>query len=140
MESLDTGISPEHPYLCGLNYTNQQVRSIVKHKVDCNKVKHIPEAQLNYPSFSITLGDISQTYTRTVTNVGEVNSSYSVEIDSSPGVTVIVKPSTLKFSQLDQKLKYQVTFTRRDNSTNSGIAQLQLSYSQQLEQCISRLC
>ncbi|XP_015083979.1 subtilisin-like protease SBT1.7 [Solanum pennellii] len=125
----DIPIEDYLPYLCGLNYTNQQVGSIVKHKVDCNKVKHIPEAQLNYPSFSITLGDISQTYTRTVTNVGEAKSSYTVEIDSPPGVTVNVKPSTLKFSKLDQKLKYQVTFTRRDDSTSSGIAQGFLKWS-----------
>ncbi|CAN4075956.1 unnamed protein product [Withania somnifera] len=111
------------PYLCGLNYTNRQVGNLEQRKVDCNKVKHIPEAQLNYPSFSITLGEISQTYTRTVTNVGEVKSSYSVEIASPAGVSVIVKPSTLKFSKLNQKLKYQVTFTRKDNSTNSGIVQ-----------------
>ncbi|CAN4075955.1 unnamed protein product [Withania somnifera] len=111
------------PYLCGLNYTNRQVGNLEQRKVDCNKVKHIPEAQLNYPSFSITLGEISQTYTRTVTNVGETKSSYSVEIALPPGVSVTVKPSTLKFSKLNQKLKYQVTFTRRDNSPNSGIVQ-----------------
>ncbi|XP_006358407.1 subtilisin-like protease SBT1.7 [Solanum tuberosum] len=125
----DTPFDDYLPYLCGLNYTNQQVGSIVKHKVDCKKVKHIPEAQLNYPSFSIEFGESSQTYTRTVTNVGEAKSSYTVEIDSPPGVTVIVKPSTLKFSQLNQKLKYQVMFTRRDNSTNSGIAQGFLKWS-----------
>ncbi|KAM3379793.1 subtilisin-like protease [Capsicum galapagoense] len=111
------------PYLCGLNYTNRQVGNLMQRKVDCNKVKHIHEAQLNYPSFSITLGEISQTYTRTVTNVGEAKSSYNVEIALPPGVSVTVKPSTLKFSKLNQKLKYKVTFMRRDNSTNSGIVQ-----------------
>ncbi|KAM3271021.1 hypothetical protein P3S67_029223 [Capsicum chacoense] len=111
------------PYLCGLNYTNRQVGNLMQRKVDCNKVKHIHEAQLNYPSFSITLGQISQTYTRTVTNVGEAKSSYNVEIALPPGVSVTVKPSTLKFSKLNQKLKYKVTFMRRDNSANSGIVQ-----------------
>ncbi|XP_055819651.1 subtilisin-like protease [Solanum dulcamara] len=119
----DTQFKDYLPYLCGLNYTNRQVGNLVQRKVDCREVKHIPEAQLNYPSFSITLGEISQTYTRTVTNVGEAKSSYGVEIASPPGVSVIVKPSTLKFSKLNQKLKYQVTFTRRDNSTNSRIIQ-----------------
>uniref|UniRef100_M1AXJ8 Serine protease n=1 Tax=Solanum tuberosum TaxID=4113 RepID=M1AXJ8_SOLTU len=95
----DTLLKDYLPYLCDLNYTNQQVGSIVQHKVNCKKVKHIPEAQLNYPSFSIKFGESSQTYTRTVTNVREAKSSYTVEIDSPSGVTVIVKPSTLKFSK-----------------------------------------
>ncbi|XP_055821083.1 subtilisin-like protease [Solanum dulcamara] len=125
----DTQFKDYLPYLCGLNYTNQQVGIILQHKVDCKEVKHIPEAQLNYPSFSIKLGENSQTYTRTVTNIGKAKSSYSVEIVSPPGVSVIVKPSTLKFSKLNQKLKYQVTFTRRDNSTNSVIAQGFLKWS-----------
>ncbi|KAK6781451.1 hypothetical protein RDI58_019247 [Solanum bulbocastanum] len=125
----DTEFKDYLPYLCGLNYTNRQVGNLLQRKVDCKEVKRIPEAQLNYPSFSIALGEISQTYTRTVTNVGEAKSSYSVEIASPPGVSVIVKPSTLEFSQLDQKLKYQVTFTKRDNSPNSGIAQGFLKWS-----------
>ncbi|CAN4077351.1 unnamed protein product [Withania somnifera] len=119
----DTQFKDYLPYLCGLNYTSRQVGNLQQRKVDCREVKHIPEAQLNYPSFSIKLGEIPQTYTRTVTNVGEAKSSYSVEIASPLGVSLIVKPSTLKFSKLNQKLKYQVTFTRRDNSANSGVIQ-----------------
>ncbi|XP_004244715.1 subtilisin-like protease [Solanum lycopersicum] len=119
----DTRFKDYLPYLCGLNYTNRQVGNLMQRKVDCRSVKHIREAQLNYPSFSITLGDISQTYARTVTNVGEAKSSYSVEIALPPRVSVSVKPSILKFSKLNQKLKYHVTFTRRDNSPNSGIVQ-----------------
>ncbi|KAJ8538669.1 hypothetical protein K7X08_029965 [Anisodus acutangulus] len=119
----DTQFKDYLPYLCGLNYTNRQVGNLLQHKVDCKEVKRIPEAQLNYPSFSITLGENSQTYTRTVTNVGDAKSSYSVEITSPAGVSVTVKPTTLKFSKLNQKLKYQVTFSRRANSPNNGIVQ-----------------
>ncbi|XP_015083976.2 subtilisin-like protease SBT1.7 [Solanum pennellii] len=117
----DTPFKDYLPYLCGLNYTNRQVGNLLQRKVDCREVKSIPEAQLNYPSFSITLGEVSQTYTRTVTNVGEAKSSYSVEVASPPGISVTVKPSTLKFSKLNQKLKYQVTFTKRVNRTNGGV-------------------
>ncbi|KAM3271023.1 subtilisin-like protease [Capsicum chacoense] len=119
----DTQFKDYLPYLCGLNYTNRQVGNLLQHKVDCKEVKRIPEGQLNYPSFSITLEETSQMYTRTVTNVGEAKSSYIVEIASPPGVSVTVKPSTLKFSKLNQKLKYQVSFARKDNGTSSGIAQ-----------------
>ncbi|KAI7993593.1 Subtilisin-like protease SBT1.2 [Camellia lanceoleosa] len=43
------------PYLCGLNYTDQGIYLITKRAVKCSKVSKILEAQLNYPSFSITL-------------------------------------------------------------------------------------
>ncbi|KAF3616157.1 putative subtilisin-like protease-like [Capsicum annuum] len=119
----DTPFKDYVPYLCGLNYTNRQVGNLLQRKVSCSEVKSIPEAQLNYPSFSITLGANSQTYTRTVTNVGEVKSSYIVEILSPPGVSVIVKPSTLKFSKMNQKSTYRVTFSRTANSSTSGVVQ-----------------
>ncbi|MCD7466893.1 hypothetical protein HAX54_003972 [Datura stramonium] len=110
-------------YLCGLNYTSRQMGNLLQRKVNCSEVKSIPEAQLNYPSFSITLGENSQTYTRTVTNVGEAKSSYNVEIVSPQGVSVTVNPSTLKFSKLNQKMTYQVTFSKTTNSSNSDIVQ-----------------
>ncbi|KAL3631233.1 hypothetical protein CASFOL_024217 [Castilleja foliolosa] len=70
-------IKPEDyiPYLCGLKYTTQQIQAITKRKVECSKANSIPEAQLNYPSFSLKfLGKSthSQTYSRTLTNVGDV--------------------------------------------------------------------
>ncbi|KAI3691582.1 hypothetical protein L6452_31378 [Arctium lappa] len=104
------------PYLCGLGYTSKQVGVIVQKRVTCSKV--IPEAQLNYPSFAVTLaaGD-EKTYTRTVTNVGEANSTYTVTIDSVPtGLTLGVGPAELKFTELNQKLTYEVYFIRDSKS------------------------
>ncbi|KAI5656713.1 hypothetical protein M9H77_25506 [Catharanthus roseus] len=115
------------PYLCGLNYTNRQVTNILERKVNCNS--SIAEAQLNYPSFSIIFGSTVQTYTRIVTNVGEANSSYTVEVVSPPGVNVTVKPSTLTFSQLNQKLEYEVTFTRLATAKNDTASQGFLSWN-----------
>ncbi|PHT57997.1 hypothetical protein CQW23_00360 [Capsicum baccatum] len=105
------------PYLCGLNYTNQEVGKLLQCNVNCLEVKSIPAEQLNYPSFSIKLGSTPQTYTRTVTNVGDAKSSYQVDVVSPKGVSVKVKPSKLNFSKLNQKLTYQVTFS---NTTNSS--------------------
>ncbi|XP_059291408.1 subtilisin-like protease [Lycium ferocissimum] len=119
----DTPFEDYLPYLCGLNYTNRQVGNLLQHKVNCSEVQSISEAQLNYPSFSITLGANSQSYTRTVTNVGVAKSSYSVEIVSPQGVSVTVKPSTLNFSQLNQKLTYQVIFSKTTSNSNSDIVQ-----------------
>ncbi|KZV19459.1 hypothetical protein F511_08800 [Dorcoceras hygrometricum] len=111
------------PYLCGLNYTNRQVGIILQRKVDCLVESSIPEGQLNYPSFSITFRSFNstpQTYSRMMTNVGEPNSSYVVEIVPPPGVEVRVEPTKLDFSELNQKLQYQVTFTRLNMTTSNS--------------------
>ncbi|KAK2989132.1 hypothetical protein RJ640_027206 [Escallonia rubra] len=108
------------PYLCGLGYTNELVGVIVRRTVSCSNDSSIPEAQLNYPSFSIALGSTDQTYTRTVTNVGSANSSYSVNIVPPPGVGVTVKPDRLDFLGLNQQMKYQVTFSRLTEAMNTS--------------------
>lgn len=98
------------PYMCGLNYTINQIAKIVQKTVNCANAT-IPEAQLNYPSFSIIFGNKVQTYTRIVTNVGDADSSYTVNIVPPPNVDVKVTPKILKFSQINEKLKYDITFT-----------------------------
>ncbi|KAL0445815.1 UNVERIFIED_CONTAM: Subtilisin-like protease SBT1.7 [Sesamum latifolium] len=87
------------PYLCGLNYTDQQVEIIVNRPVRCSEISSISEAELNYPSFTAFLrtGNTSETYNRTVTNVGEANSVYTVQTVGLPGVDMRVEPSTHSF-------------------------------------------
>ncbi|CAN0841415.1 Subtilisin-like protease 3 [Linum grandiflorum] len=93
-------------YLCGLGYNDTQVRMIVQHKVKCSNESSIPEAQLNYPTFSISLGSNPQTYTRTVTNVGMADSTYTNKIFPPEGVDVKVTPSEIKFKQLKENATY----------------------------------
>ncbi|XP_070038862.1 subtilisin-like protease 4 [Nicotiana tomentosiformis] len=119
----DTPFEDYLPYLCGLNYSNREVGNLLQRKVNCLEVKSIPEAQLNYPSFSIRLRSTPQTYTRNVTNVGDAKSSYKVEIVQPKGVAVKVKPSKLNFSMLNQRLTYQVTFSKTTNSSGNEVVQ-----------------
>ncbi|KAJ0555608.1 putative cucumisin [Helianthus annuus] len=110
------------PYLCGLGYSSAQVTTIVQKQVSCSNLTSIPEAQLNYPSFAITLsGNVTKAYTRTVTNVGDANSSYTVNIVKALGVSVTVSPSTLIFSAVNQKLSYQVTFNPAGSAPNQFV-------------------
>lgn len=99
------------PYLCGLGYKDEEVGIIVHRPVRCSKVSSIPEGELNYPSFSVTLGP-SQTFRRAVTNVGEAYSSYKVKVVAPKGVYVTVKPGRIYFSKVNQKVTYLVKFTR----------------------------
>ncbi|CAN0907429.1 Subtilisin-like protease 4 [Linum grandiflorum] len=103
-------------YLCGIGYTDQHVEKIVRRRIKCGEKVKLPGRQLNYPSFSVTLGP-SQTFSRTVTNVGAANSIYAVRINHPWGVIVTVRPSILKFSEVNQKATYAVTFTRTTNGS-----------------------
>ncbi|KAJ0446434.1 putative cucumisin [Helianthus annuus] len=112
------------PYLCGLGYTPEQIEMIVKKKASC--LKTIPEAQLNYPSFvvSLTRGD-RKIYSRTVTNVGLANSSYSIrDIYVPKGVSVEVtihnRQDVMSFTAVLQKQTYEVTFTRDIKDTKKS--------------------
>ena len=78
------------PYLCGLGYTDKQVATIAHRPVKCSS--GIPEGELNYPSFSVTLGP-PQTFNRTVTNVGTGNSSFVVRVVPPQGVYISVTPA-----------------------------------------------
>ncbi|XP_015964279.3 subtilisin-like protease 3 [Arachis duranensis] len=104
------------PYLCGLGYTDKQVGTILQQKVRCSEVKIIQEAQLNYPSFSIEMGNTSQSYTRTVTNVGPANSTYVVEVEAPLAVEMSISPATLTFQEVKEKLTYLVEFIPEDES------------------------
>ncbi|CAI9095704.1 OLC1v1031700C1 [Oldenlandia corymbosa var. corymbosa] len=119
-------ISPKDyiPYLCGLNYSNKDIGVIVGRKVKCSKKYSITESQLNYPSFAILFGSSVQKYTRTLTNVGEANSVYTAKVDALEGVKITVNPNTLKFSKINQKLTYEITFTKLSStSTNTRMSQ-----------------
>ncbi|KAM3321910.1 hypothetical protein P3S67_003061 [Capsicum chacoense] len=99
-------------YLCGLGYADKQIELIVQQTTKCSLQSSILEAELNYPSFSITLGPQSQNYTRIVTNVGDASSTYVVNITQVQGVHIVVEPTTLVFTKVNQHATYSVSFTQ----------------------------
>ncbi|KAK4422722.1 Subtilisin-like protease SBT1.2 [Sesamum alatum] len=111
-------------YLCFI-YTENQVAIIVNRKINCGKsnYKGVPGPQLNYPSFAVQLGHGSQTYPRTVTNVGDANSSYYVQIENVPGVNVRVEPKVLVFTKVNEEKIYKVSFSRQEFTTNGSYVQ-----------------
>ncbi|QCD91611.1 subtilisin-like protease SBT1.2 [Vigna unguiculata] len=111
------------PYLCGLNYTDKEVGLILNQNVDCSEVKTIPEAQLNYPSFSIWLGSTPQFYTRTLTNVGATNVTYFSEMDPPVGVGISISPAEITFTEVNQKATYTVGFIPGGDTKNLTFSQ-----------------
>jgi len=109
-------------YLCGAGYLDWQVTAIVAVSVQCANVQKVPPENLNYPSFIAYLGSSSPSVTvrRTVTNVGEPNSVYTIGGDEPDGVNVDVNPTTLQFSQLYEKLTFEVTFSLKGAPLQAG--------------------
>ncbi|XP_021811264.1 subtilisin-like protease SBT1.2, partial [Prunus avium] len=119
-------IQPEDyiPYLCGLNYTDEQIQVITQQTVNCSQVGAVPEAQLNYPTFSIKTGSSetrTQYYTRTVTNVGPANSTYNLALVVPPKVGMSVNPQVLTFTEVNQKITYHVEFNAHDDAGKDGV-------------------
>ncbi|KAE9608408.1 putative cucumisin [Lupinus albus] len=99
-------------FLCSLNYTLEQVQTIAQNpNVNCSRRFSDP-GQLNYPSFSILFRSKKRVvrYTRTLTNVGDANSVYSVVVDGPSTVSISVKPSKLVFGKVLENKRYTVTF------------------------------
>ncbi|CAI0406281.1 unnamed protein product [Linum tenue] len=100
-------------FLCALNYTDTQIKSVARKNYTCDPRKRYSVTDLNYPSFAINGGgNLVIKYTRTVTNVGPAGTyKVSVTPNQTPGVKITVEPETLSFSQAVLKRSYTVTFT-----------------------------
>lgn len=58
----------------------------MQHSINCHGSEFTgsPVALLNYPTFSIELGRAAWEYSRTMTNVGNAQSTYSLVLESVP--------------------------------------------------------
>ncbi|CAL9068045.1 unnamed protein product, partial [Musa banksii] len=106
----DLGIDDYIAYVCG-KFGNKGVRDIVRDTtVDCGKINNITESELNYPSIVVApMNGTAATVKRTVTNVGQAKSSYTVEVEVPETVSVTVRPPSLSFSEVNQKMSFLVT-------------------------------
>ncbi|KAL6843193.1 hypothetical protein ACP4OV_026906 [Aristida adscensionis] len=93
-------------YICGLGYDDSEVEIITQQKGACKSVRKIVEAELNYPSIAVKASSGKVVLNRTVTNVGDAVSSYTIDINM-PKVQASVSPTKLEFT----KLKETKTFT-----------------------------
>ncbi|RCV19019.1 hypothetical protein SETIT_3G349900v2 [Setaria italica] len=99
------------PYLCGLGYTESEVEIITNHKGACGEGRKISEAELNYPSIAVAASTGKLVVNRTVTNVGDEISSYSVDIEMPKEVTASVSPRKLEFTKANEKKTFTVSLT-----------------------------
>ncbi|GLU00528.1 hypothetical protein SLE2022_178910 [Rubroshorea leprosula] len=100
-------------YLCSLNYSPSQI-ALFDRNFTCPKKTTMQPGDLNYPSFAVPFksDDVTITYRRTVTNVGNPPvATYKVQVEEPIGISVRVKPNILSFKTHGEKLRYKVSFT-----------------------------
>ncbi|KAL4348183.1 hypothetical protein GQ457_17G011310 [Hibiscus cannabinus] len=96
-------------YLCGLNYTSTQIRTITgMHDFNCDNAT----LDLNYPSFIILLNNTntsSAIFQRELTNVAEGSSVYRAVVKAPSGMKAVVQPATITFAGKNSKAKFRLT-------------------------------
>ncbi|KAG2567950.1 subtilisin-like protease 1 [Panicum virgatum] len=120
------------PYLCGLNYTDQKVSTIIypEPAVSCAKLSRLEQDDLNYPSIIAILDQppFTATANRSVTNVGAASSTYVVEVEVPASVKVEVNPPKLTFKAVDEVLNYSVTIKSADGRAPASPVEGQLKW------------
>ncbi|KAL3641011.1 hypothetical protein CASFOL_015979 [Castilleja foliolosa] len=102
-------------FLCDMGYNTSVVKSIasiVPNNFSCPSTPN-PDliSDMNYPSIAV-LGlkvNDSRTVNRTVTNVGEMDVTYTATVEAPASVQVEVVPKKLQFTNNATKLSFQVT-------------------------------
>ncbi|XP_044405805.1 subtilisin-like protease [Triticum aestivum] len=106
----DLSITEYAGYICAL-LGDQGLATIARDPtLSCKMLPKIPEAQLNYPSITVPLRTRPFTVNRTVTNVGPINSVYTLKMEVPKSLRVRVYPETLVFSKVGQKKTFSITF------------------------------
>ncbi|PIN25333.1 Cucumisin [Handroanthus impetiginosus] len=98
--------------LCSIGYSTETVEKLFKdNNINCSKF-NATIWDLNYPSMTVHVkkdGPFSANFSRTVTNVGISNSTYTAKITTTSGLNVTLEPDTLSFTQLNEKKSFVVT-------------------------------
>ncbi|XVE64915.1 hypothetical protein DITRI_Ditri07aG0140600 [Diplodiscus trichospermus] len=111
----DTNEADYINFLCKQGYNTTTVRLITGDNSSVCTSTVIGRAwDLNYPSFSLAVEDgtpINGVFTRTVTNVGSANSTYTAWAYSPADFYINVEPQVLSFSAVGEKKSYTVKVT-----------------------------
>ncbi|KAJ7967255.1 Subtilisin-like protease [Quillaja saponaria] len=106
----DLGISDYVQFLCSMDYNGSAISSVTRAPTSCHKSTKFL-VNMNLPS--ITIPELKQflKVSRTVTNVGPVESIYTARVQAPVGVSVRVDPPILSFNARRKKLKFKVSFS-----------------------------
>ncbi|XP_031482505.1 subtilisin-like protease SBT3 [Nymphaea colorata] len=136
-KAMDPGlvydISPQDyvKFLCGLNYTKEQMQTITGKSLN-NDTCSEANLDLNYPSFIATFKfsepSHMKKFSRTLTNVGDGNATYTAKLTSLDGFKVTVIPQTLVFKEKKSKASFTLSIEVRNPKFSMGLAVSSLSW------------
>ncbi|KAL9239850.1 hypothetical protein vseg_014131 [Gypsophila vaccaria] len=101
--------------MCNLGYTDTQIKVMVgKESYSCPKqrARKPSPVDVNYPTMSAKVDyakPFNLKFSRTVTNVGVANSTYTAKVESDLSIRIRVEPNTLSFKALKEVKSFKVT-------------------------------
>ncbi|EOA16077.1 hypothetical protein CARUB_v10004209mg [Capsella rubella] len=114
----DMNVDDYIDFFCASGYNETAITTLVGKPTKCSSP--LPSIlDLNYPAITITDLEEEVTVTRTVTNVGPVNSVYKAVVEPPQGVKIVVEPETLVFCSNTKKLGFKVRVSSSHKS-NTG--------------------
>ncbi|XVF10180.1 hypothetical protein REPUB_Repub07fG0160500 [Reevesia pubescens] len=105
-------------YLCDMGYSNSAIFQLKEHPVVCPS-KQPSIMDVNLPSITIPSLRKPTILTRTVTNVGPVNSKYKANVGFTSGINITVRPETLIFNSKTKTTSFFVMISSAHN-VNAG--------------------
>ncbi|XXG76249.1 hypothetical protein AAC387_Pa08g0639 [Persea americana] len=97
-------------YLCSIGYKTSAISKLTLHPFVCPS-QEPSILNLNLPSITVPKLRSSVTITRTVTNVGPIDSTYVSSVEHPLGVKVAVWPQVLVFNSTVKKLSFTITLS-----------------------------
>lgn len=102
-------------YFCASGYNDAAITVLTGKPIKCSSP--LPSVlDVNYPAITIPNLNGEVTVTRTVTNVGPVDSVYRAVVEAPEGVKIAVEPETLVFNNSTKKLGFKVRVARSHKS------------------------
>ncbi|KAG7615498.1 Peptidase S8/S53 domain superfamily [Arabidopsis thaliana x Arabidopsis arenosa] len=126
----DLGLEDYVLYMCSVGYNETSISQLVGKGTVCSNPK--PSVlDFNLPSITIPNLKDEVTLTRTLTNVGQLESVYKVVIEPPIGIQVTVTPETLVFNSTTKRVSFKVNVSTT-HKINTGYFFGSLTWSDSL--------
>ncbi|CAI9757173.1 unnamed protein product [Fraxinus pennsylvanica] len=122
----DLGVNDYLNFLCSLGYNRTQIKLVSDKPYICSKP--ISLINLNYPSITVPNLNGSTTVSRTVKNVGSPG-TYKASVRNPAGISVRIKPGTLKFNEIGEEKTFKLTLKARQSNAALDYEFGQLTWS-----------
>lgn len=116
----DLSVNDYLNFICALGYNETLVSIFSDDPYNCPK-HPISLTNLNYPSITVPKLSHSIMVTRKLKNVGSLG-TYRADVQEPSGISVIVKPRSLKFKKVGEEKTFYVTLkVKEDKAANDYV-------------------